>query len=168
MDIPNKKRNTTMATIVTYPNDPETIYVYLDEMRHPTAYNAMKKNLVDNGLSELDAEKIIREGIELEVIYEQGQGLFAVESEAIDTIVSPYTSTPLKPEDLYEEVRCDYHDDENHYTTIDAREPNCDEGNVVAVVHDSGDVWFIDNTARASRKVLEAIDHVKETLKSDK
>lgn len=157
-----------METIVTYPNEPEIIYVHLSETKHPTAYNAMKKNLVDNGLSEVDAEKVIREGIELELIYEQGQGLFAVESEAIDTIVSPYTSTPLKPEDLYEEVRCDYHDDENHYTTIDAWEPNCDEGKVVAVVHDSGDVRFIDNAARASRKVLEAIDHVKETLKSDK
>lgn len=156
-----------MATILTYPNDPEIVYVHLNETKHPTAYNAMKKNLVDNGLSEVDAEKVIREGIELELIYEQGQGLFAVESEAIDTIVSPYTSTPLKPEDLYEEVRCDYHDDENHYTTIDAWEYNCEEGKVVAVVHDSGDVWFIDNAARASRKVLEAIDHVKETLKAD-
>ena len=157
-----------METIVTYPNEPETIYVYLSEAKHPTAYNAMKKNLIDNGLSELDAEKAIREGIELEVIYEQNQGLFAVENEAIDTIVSPYTSTPLRPEDLYEEVRCDYHDDENHYTTIDAWERYCKEGKVVAVVHDSGDVWFIDNTARASRKVLEAIAHVKEKLKTNK
>ena len=157
-----------METIVTYPNEPETICVYLSETKHPTAYNAMKKTLIDDGLSELDAEKAIRLGIDLELIYEQGQGLFAVESEAIDKTFSPYTRTPLKPEDLYEEVRCDYHDDENHYTTIDAWEHDCEEGKGVAVVHDSGDVWFIDNTARASRKVIEAINHVKEALKSDK
>lgn len=157
-----------MKTIVTYPNEPETICIYLSETRHPTAYNAMKKSLIDDGLSEHEAEKAISLGVDLELIYEQGQGLFAVDSEAIDKVVSPYSKTPLRPEDLYEEVRCDYHDDDNHYTTIDAWEQNCEEGKVVAVVHDSGDVWFIDNTARASRKVIEAINHVKETLKSDK
>lgn len=67
---------------------------------------------------------------------------------------------------IYSEVRCDYHDDDAHFTTIDAWRSGDDneEGKVVAVVHDSGDVWYIEPDARVDEGVAKAILEVKNRL----
>ena len=69
---------------------------------------------------------------------------------------------------IYAEVRCDYHDDDAHFTTIDAwmTEDDNEEGKVVAVVHDSGDVWYIETDARIDEEVEKAILEVKNRLGS--
>ena len=67
---------------------------------------------------------------------------------------------------IYAEVRCDFHDDDAHFTTIDAwmTEDDNEEGKVVAVVHDSGDVWYIEPDARLDEGVANAILEVKNRL----
>lgn len=62
------------------------------------------------------------------------------------------------------EVRNDYNDGEG-FTTIDVWENDEEEGRVVAVVHDSGDVYFIDNGLRFNEEIQTAINEVKERLK---
>ena len=152
--------------MVRYAKEPETINVVLNENKHPLAFLRAKKTLMNSGLSEKDAIDAIREGITLEVIYEPEVGLFAVESESVGECVSPYTAEKLMEQDMFGEVRNDYHDDQNHYTTIDAweTEDDSEEGKVVAVVHDSGDVFFVDNAARNSDMVCTAILEVKQRL----
>ena len=65
---------------------------------------------------------------------------------------------------VYSEVRNDYYDEESHFTAIDAWIGDEDEGMTIAVVHDSGDVWYIDNGARYNDEVNKAIDEVKARL----
>lgn len=63
----------------------------------------------------------------------------------------------MEKKDIYEFVDNYYYDEENHFTCIDAYKWGDEDGHVVAVVHDSGDVYFIHNEARVSKKVLNAI-----------
>ena len=65
------------------------------------------------------------------------------------------------------EIKNDYNDGEG-FTTIDVWEDNNEQGRVVAVVHNSGDVYFIDNTLRFDKQVLSAIKEVKERLTKEK
>lgn len=76
----------------------ESIYVCLDPIKHPLAFEAKVKNLISSGISREDAEIVAREPIEMELYYED-HGLMMVESEAVETceIYSPYTR------ELYEE-----------------------------------------------------------------
>ena len=62
------------------------------------------------------------------------------------------------------EIRNDYNDGEG-FTTIDVWEDDNEQGRVVAVVHDSGDVYFIDNGLRNNAEVLIAINEVLERLR---
>ena len=64
---------------------------------------------------------------------------------------------------MINEIRNDYN--EGAFTTIDVWEDDNEEGRVVAVVHNSGDVYFIDNGLRFNEEVQIAIDEVKERLK---
>ena len=59
------------------------------------------------------------------------------------------------------EIRNDYNNDEG-FTTIDVWEDDNENGRVVAVVHKSGDVFFIDNRLRFDEEVQTAIKEVKE------
>ena len=69
---------------------------------------------------------------------------------------------------IYSDVKCDFHDDDAHFTTIDAwkSDDDMEEGKVVAVVHDSGDVWYIETDARIDEEVEKAILEVKNRLGS--
>lgn len=74
--------------------------VRLTKEKYPIAWNAKVEELVEEcGLSREDAEKVVSDmEIELEVYYEKGAGLFAVESEAVTsgTIYSPYSREPFQ------------------------------------------------------------------------
>lgn len=63
--------------------------------------------------------------------------------------------------DIYEIVDNYFYDENNHFHCIDAYKWGEEEGHVVAVVHDSGDVWFCHPEARISEKVRNAINDVK-------
>lgn len=71
--------------------------IKLTKDRFPKAFQAKVEELLEEGVCETqeEAESMIGDmGFELEVYYEKGTGLFAVESEAVEsgTIYSPYTA----------------------------------------------------------------------------
>lgn len=78
--------------------DYETIgYIKLDERKTPIAFKAKVEELLEEGCAKTEEEArgmVMQMEIELEVYYEKGHGLFAVESEAVEStldIYSPYT-----------------------------------------------------------------------------
>lgn len=76
----------------------ETINVKLDRLKHPIAFRRATLSLMESGLTNSEAEALIeRQGFEMELFYEGDNGLFAVESEAVEntTIYSPYTNEAL-------------------------------------------------------------------------
>jgi len=78
----------------------ETIKVQLSKEKFPIAYQNKLKELVDCKAfdTQEEAEKWINENpIELELYYEIGSGLFAVEAEAVESceLQSPYTGIQL-------------------------------------------------------------------------
>ena len=84
----------------------ETIGVLLTRKTFPIAFQNKLNELMEQGAfdNEEDATKWIESTpIVLEIMYEEDNGLFAVESEAIecDTLVSPYSG---------ERIECDYED----------------------------------------------------------
>ena len=84
----------------------ETIDVFLTRKTFPIAFQNKLNELMEQGAfdNEEDATKWIESTpIVLEIMYEKDNGLFAVESEAIecDTLVSPYSG---------ERIECDYED----------------------------------------------------------
>ena len=68
----------------------------LSEEKFPKAYKAKVEELIEEcGMTEEQAKALVNDmEFELEVYYEKGTGLFAVESEAVEsgTIYSPYTA----------------------------------------------------------------------------
>lgn len=74
--------------------------VKLTKKKFPVAYeNKVQELIEDCGISREEAESMISDmRIELEIYYEKGCGLFAVESEAVDsgTIYSPYSGELCK------------------------------------------------------------------------
>lgn len=78
----------------------ETIEVKLTPGKYPVAYKAKIDELMEQGAfnTREKAERWVMENpICLELIYEKHSGLFAVESEAIETdsLVSPYSKEPI-------------------------------------------------------------------------
>ena len=86
-----------MAFKLNNVNDYEPLCsVKLTKEKFPKAYAAKVEELIEEGMCETkeEAESMIKDmEIELELYYEKGHGLFAVESEAVDsgTIFSPYS-----------------------------------------------------------------------------
>lgn len=74
--------------------------VRLTENKFPIAYKAKLNELIENGLSEEEAREYLDNStIELELYYSPNNGLFAVETDAIEcgaTIYDPYTSQKCK------------------------------------------------------------------------
>ena len=74
--------------------------VKLTKEKFPAAYeNKVQELIEDCGVSREEAENLISGmEIELEIYYEKGPGLFAVESEAVEcgTIYSPYSGELCK------------------------------------------------------------------------
>ena len=78
--------------------------VKLTKEKFPKAFAAKVEELIEEGVcaSEEEAEAVIADmEIELELYYEKGYGLFAVESEAVNsgTIFSPYSCEEGKAAD---------------------------------------------------------------------
>lgn len=75
----------------------EVIEVYLSEEKQPIAFgNKVKELMEESGMSEEEAKEFVRTTpFTLELYYHMYQGLFAVESEAVEgygnEIYSPYT-----------------------------------------------------------------------------
>lgn len=83
----------------------EPLDVYLTPEKMPVAYRNKVECLKLSGMSEEQACEVALEPVELELYYEVGHGLFAVESEAVESglIRSPYTGEELE-EDGNEDV----------------------------------------------------------------
>ena len=80
-------------------NEPQLIAFFLDENKHPQAYQAKLKELIDSGMSEIDAVKYITHTpIQLELIYEVNEGFFAIEPDATECEIcnSPYSKKLIK------------------------------------------------------------------------
>jgi len=78
----------------------ESIEVSLTKERTPRAFENRVQCLMISGMSREDAEKAAYEPIELELFYEIGYGLFAVDSMATESYGachSPYTSKEIVP-----------------------------------------------------------------------
>lgn len=76
----------------------ETVTIKLDRTKHPIAFRRATLSLMESGLTEKQAEALIgSQGFEMELFYEGDNGLFAVESEAVENtpIYSPYTQEVL-------------------------------------------------------------------------
>lgn len=83
-------------------SNPETINVLLTESKTPVAFKRKLDEYMANGCSEQEARKFLLQPIELDLIYEPDNGLFAVEGEALSSsleIVSPYTKSPIEEDE---------------------------------------------------------------------
>ena len=91
--------------VINEPGSEEIIRVQLSKEHTPVAYQKKLEELVETGAfdTQEEAEKWLNKNpIVLEIYYEKQQGLFAVESEAIESceLVSPYTGNKLvEPEE---------------------------------------------------------------------
>lgn len=83
------------------PEKYEPLMVYLFPERTPVAYQNKVDCLKLSGLTEEEARKLALEPIVLELYYEIGMGLFAVEAEAVEggLIFSPYSKEELIDEE---------------------------------------------------------------------
>jgi hypothetical protein len=83
----------------------EPITVFLSKEKNPIAFENKVQCYMISGMSREEAEKeterIFSLGMELEVYYEVGYGLFAVEPEAVEagTVFSPYSKEEGESED---------------------------------------------------------------------
>lgn len=71
----------------------EIVEIYLDENQHPTAFKTKLKELIESGMTEKEAREFIRTTpFVMELYYAPFQGLFAIESEALESITAynPY------------------------------------------------------------------------------
>lgn len=91
-------------SIKAYPiNETETIEVRLDRNKTPISFKHKVDELMEQGAFDTreDAEKWVEETpIVLEMIYEKHSGLFAVESESIESgVFSPYSREEIEVEE---------------------------------------------------------------------
>lgn len=94
-----------MAKLQINPQGAEEIFeLYLDPVKHPVAFDNKVQELMDAGMSRVEAEQFIRTTpFVLEAYYSPKQGLFLVESEAIEfnDIHNPYDGTTVyNPENI--------------------------------------------------------------------
>lgn len=78
----------------------ESIMITLTREKYPIAFKAKLEELIEEGAFENENEAIDwieSTPIELEIYYEKGSGLFAVESEAVECngTYSPYTKSEI-------------------------------------------------------------------------
>lgn len=79
--------------VINSAKDAEIISVRLSPNKTPIAYENKVRCLMLSGLSREEAEKVALEPMDLELYYEIGAGLMAVDPAAVEsgTIRSPYT-----------------------------------------------------------------------------
>lgn len=78
----------------------EIMDVFIDEHKHPQCFNAKKEELIESGMTEKEAMDFIRcTPFQMELYYYKFNGLFLVESEAVDStqIFNPYNGAELEP-----------------------------------------------------------------------
>lgn len=81
-------------------DSPETIEVYLSEHGTPVAYKQKLSELIRTGMGEPEARSVLKNSIELELIYHPDKGLFAIESEVVASALpwySPYSGQAYRP-----------------------------------------------------------------------
>lgn len=104
-----KDDRTMAAPKINKAGSEEVIEVYLSETNHPIAFNAKVKELVEqSGMTEKEAKEYVRTTpFTIELYYHAGQGLFGVESEAVEPygneIYSPYTGEECDRTEVDEE-----------------------------------------------------------------
>ncbi len=79
----------------------EVMEIYIDENKHPVAYARKMKELQLQLFSEKEARKfILTTPFEMEFYYSLDQGLFLVETDAVENIdiYNPYTGEKLDEE----------------------------------------------------------------------
>lgn len=89
----------------------EPITVCLTPDKTPIAYRNKVKCLMSSGMSREEAERAVLDPIELELYYEVGWGLMAIETDAVESfesIFSPYTG-----EEFEESISCPECGDDN-------------------------------------------------------
>lgn len=76
----------------------ESIMVRLTPKDTPIAYEHRVVDIMTGGASRKEAEKLALEPYELELYFESGTGLFAVDPMAVEsgTIYSPYSREPCQ------------------------------------------------------------------------
>ena len=72
----------------------------------------------------------------------------------------------IADKEFYFEVCCTYYNEEGFWT-VDAWESDNEEGKVLAVIHVSGDVYYIEPEARYSALVQEVISEKIKELKGE-
>lgn len=90
------------------PENQQTIKIVVTKEKYPILFEKKVKELVTEcGLSEKDAEGMV-EGMEfdLDLYYEIGSGLFAVETDAVESgsVISPYSGAEIVPFDLQDSL----------------------------------------------------------------
>ncbi len=88
--------------LMTRETECETIDVLLTHDKYPVAFERKVRCVMSGGMSRREAEEYVRTTpICLEVYYDIGRGLFAVESEAVDNteIFNPYTGETVTKEE---------------------------------------------------------------------
>ena len=91
--------------VINEPGSEEVVEVLLSKEKTPVAYQKKLEELMEVGAFDTQEEAegwLSKTPITLELYYEKHQGLFAVESEAVESceLVSPYTGNKLvEPED---------------------------------------------------------------------
>ena len=75
-----------MAKLQINPQGTEEVFeLYLDPVKHPVAYGNKVEELMSAGMTREEAERCIQATpFVLEAYYSSGQGLFLVESEAVE------------------------------------------------------------------------------------
>lgn len=76
----------------------ESVKVTLSPIKTPIAYNNRVNSLITSGLTLEDAEREALEPIDMEMYYDENNGLFLVETEAVGNtdIFNPYTQALLE------------------------------------------------------------------------
>lgn len=82
----------------------EPIMVCLTPDKTPIAYNNKVKCLMSSGMPREEAEKAALGPIELELYYEVGSGLMAIESAAVDSL--GYIFSPYSGEEFEDSATC--------------------------------------------------------------
>jgi len=130
--------------ITIFGADSETIEVRLNRKDHPRAFQKAVESLMLSGLSEEEATKsVATTPFVLEVAYSPNRGLFAVESEALDSLreemFDPYTGENVAVEDEDETPPPSYENKDGIEITPEILEKNFGYGRGIGWY----DVYFV-------------------------
>ena len=77
----------------------ELVDIYLDQYKHPKAFGIKVRELIDSGMTEQEARShLMTNSIQMELYYSKDQGLFMVETDAVEsiTIYNPYDGKEME------------------------------------------------------------------------